>query len=109
MATDVIEKMLSYHAPLKRQEMDYMNFEGGEMVTSQNTSGFTHNLLRKVDERLEELVKYAHGLANYYRAVRESRYSTHTGTKEEKFDPLNLMVSDERPEQCVVRITVSLV
>ena len=104
MSTDAIEKMLSYPAPLKRQEMVYMNFEGGAVVTSQNTSGFTHNLLKKVDERIEELVHYAQGLANYYRAIRELRQSTHTGTEDEKFDPLNLMISDARPEQCVVRL-----
>jgi len=105
MTTDAIGEMLSYHGPLKSQEMDYMNLEGGSVVTSQNTSRFTHNLLQKVDERLEELVKYSQALCNYYRAIRLNRKATHTGTKDEQFDPLNLMVSDDREkQQYVVRL-----
>ena len=104
MATAAIRRMLSSPTPAEMHKTQYIHLERHAVVTTQNTSDFTNNLLKMVDGRLDELVKYAHGLSNFYVAQRTLRQSTHMGSKAEKFDPLKLAISDARPAQNVVRL-----
>lgn len=104
MTTEAIKKMLSSPTTLKIDALDYLDFGEGLVVTTQNTSQFTSNIIKIVDARLDELVKYAHGLSNFYVAQRTFRQSTLVGNKAEKFDPLKLAISDGRPAQNVVRL-----
>jgi hypothetical protein len=108
MVTKKIEEMLNYPTPPNGQEMVFMSIGGGGWVTAQNASEFAKHQLMEIDRRIDCLVKEARALGSFYKTKREARQSVHTGTRAEKFDPLMLYVTDERPSVNRIRIRWAL-